>query len=251
MSTQKTRNTFSGFAKAALIFVTAGVMFISPLAAQGAIEEIPVEPQAETLSTEDKAFEAAKPELKEQLMQQKQDDVLMEHIADLRSEAEVTFDLAAYAQDDPEAVIAEVDGVAITKTSVQQFEQQQLQSIGLPADSAEARQLLETYRPMIVEQLVNTLIIQQKAESEGVKATQKQIDEEYSMYAEHFGGEQMLEQQLAMMGFSAEDLKQEIAQQLPIQLYINAYIEKHFDPAEVEITEEELREYYDMINQMR
>lgn len=237
------------FTKAAFLFAAA--IFISPLAAQGAIEEIPVEQQVESQSAEDRAFEAAKPQLREQLIQQKQDDVLMEHIEDLRSEAEVTFDLKAYAQDDPEAVIAEVDGVAITKTSVQQFEQQQLQSIGMPADSAEAQQLLETYRPMIVEQLVNTLLIQQKAESEGLTATQQQIDQEYSMYAEHFGGEQMLEQQLAMMGFTSEDLKNEIAQQLPIQLYINAYIEEHFDPEHVEITEEELREYYEMINQMQ
>jgi antitoxin component HigA of HigAB toxin-antitoxin module len=225
------------FTKAAFLF--AAVIFISPLAAQGAIEEIPVEPQVESQSAEDQAFEDAKPQLREQLMQQKQDDVLMEHVADLRSEADVRFDLKAYAQDDPEAVIAEVDGIAITKTSVQQFEQQQLESIGMPAESAEAKQL------------VNTLLIQQKAESEGLKATQQQIDQEFSMYAEHFGGEQMLEQQLAMMGFTSEDLKNEIAQQLPIQLYINAYIEEHFDPEQVEITEEELREYYEMINQMQ
>jgi FKBP-type peptidyl-prolyl cis-trans isomerase (trigger factor) len=221
----------------------------APLAAAGAAEEVPFEQPAEPAVETDPAFEQAKPQVREQILQQKQNDVLMEHLEQLRAEAEVTSDLGAYNQGSPETVIASVNGEEITKEIIQQFEQQQLQSIGLDSGSAEAKQMLETYRPMIVDQLINTLLIEHKAAADGIEATEAQIENEYQRYAQQFGGEEVLEQQLEMIGYSQQDLKDEIASQLPTQLYISSYLEQNFDPESVEITEQELREYYDRIKE--
>jgi|GEM_PF-6317513 len=212
-----------------------------------AAEEMPdmlAEPEGE-----ENGFEQARPQLEEQLIQEKQDEVIMEHMDELREEADVQVDMDAVETGGDDAVVATVNGEEIYGEQLRQMEEhemQQLSMFGIDPESEEAEELIADLRPQIVENLVAVSVVEQKTEEMGITVTEEDVEQQYQMYTQQFGGEQQLEQQLEQAGMSSEDLKDEIAQQLPVQIYITQYLEEHMDEEDLEFSEEELRELYDM-----
>ncbi|MGM0432094.1 MAG: SurA N-terminal domain-containing protein [Spirochaetota bacterium] len=201
--------------------------------------------------SDDEGFEQAKPMLKEQLMQQKQNEVLMDHISDLSQAADVDTHLESYEDLESDEAVALVNGEEIAKSELQDLERQQASNYGLDPESEESAELMNNLRSSILEQLVNTKLIEMEAEEAGLEATEEQVDQQYNQFAQQYGGEEEMEKLLEEQGWSPADLRDEIASQLPVQLYVEQYLEENFDPDNVEISDEELRELYEMQQQQQ
>ncbi|MCF7945648.1 MAG: SurA N-terminal domain-containing protein [Spirochaetia bacterium] len=206
--------------------------------------EIPVDP----LDSEGDGFEQARPELERQLAQQKQNEVLMEHLGELEAAADITTALDKAASGDQDAVVATVNGEDIPYRELAAMEQQQLQNLmmqGLDPESEQAENYIAQIRPQLLGNLINISLLKQKAEAEGVTAADEQIQQQVQMYIDQFGGEETLKQQLQQAGMTMDDLRNDIADQLPVQLYMEQYVSSVLDDSDLVFSEEELRELYE------
>ncbi len=197
-------------------------------------------------------FEAAKPQLEQQLRQEKEQEIIMQHLDDLEAASQVERYLDVFGEGDEDAVIATVNGEEIKKKELLEEEEQQKQQMmmmGMDPDSEESAQMLEQVRPQILDSLVLTEVLMQKIEEEGIAVTDEDVEAQYQEYVEEFQGEEMLEQQLEQAGMTKEELKQEIKEQLPLQIYIDNYVEENLDESDLDFSEEELREMYEMQQQ--
>ncbi len=213
-------------------------------------EEAPDEGEVE----KENGFEEAKPQLEEHLKQEKEQELIMEHLEDLEAESDVEKYPEVIDEGEDGTVVAEVNGEQIFIEQYQQEEEQQMQMMmqqGMDPESAEMSEMLEELRPQILDNLVNSLLIEKKVEEEGMTVSEDEVDEEYQMFAEQSGGEEMLEQQLEEAGYTAEELREDISQQLKIQTYMEGYIEENLDTEDLEFSEEELRELYEETQQQQ
>ncbi len=196
-------------------------------------------------------FEQIKPMLKEQLLQQKRSEVLMGHYEELKGQADIETDLGAYDSGDPDTTIAVVNGQKITKHTITVAEQQQMAAYGLEPGSEESEKIMAGIRSQILDNLVFTILLKQKAAQDGLKPTEEQVNQQYQLFTKQFGGEETLNAQLDQQGMTQEDLKNQIRNQLPVQLYIEQYLADNFDAESVVITEDEMRAYYDLVMQQQ
>lgn len=194
------------------------------------------------------SFEEAKPQLEQQLRQEKEQEIIMQHLDDLIEASDVETNLDVIGEGDEEAAVATVNGEEIKKEELLEMEEQekqQLMMMGMDPESEEAAQMIEERRPEILDNLIANTVLLQKVEEEGISISDERVEEEYQQYAEQVGGEEMLKEQLEQAGFTKEEFKQEIAEQLPIQTYVENYIEENLDEEDLEFTEEELRELFE------
>jgi len=204
--------------------------------------------QEQVQEKEEDSFEQAKSQIKQQLIREKQNEILMNHIEELRGEAEVETYLDRAGGDDESAVVAAVNGEEILNGDLMIREQQQMQqyaAMGLDPESENAKALLQRIRPQILESLISLELVGQKAETEGFSADESQVDEQYQRFVDQFGGEQALEEQLAAENLTKEELRSDIANQLNINEYLQQYIEDNVKPEDFAFSEQELRERYE------
>jgi DNA-binding transcriptional ArsR family regulator len=193
-------------------------------------------------------FEEAKPQLEQQLRQGKEQEVIMQHLDDLRDAANVETNLDVIDQGDGNVVVASINGEEISKEELleaEEQEKQQLMMMGMDPESEEAAQKIAEARPQILEKLIANVLLSQKIEEEGISASKEKVDEQYQQYVEQSGGEETLEQQLEQAGITKDELMQEIVKQLSIQTYIENYLADNLDEDELDFSEEELKELYE------
>ncbi len=193
-------------------------------------------------------FEEARPQLEQALREEKEQEIIMEHLNDLIAASTVETNLDVMATGDQNAVVATVNGAEIKQEELLQLEEQEKQQfmmMGMDPESEEVTQMLEEMRPQMLDNLIATTVLQQKLEEENISASETEVEEYYQQYVEQFGGEEELEQQLEQAGVTKEELKQEISEQLPIQTYLEKYLEENLSEEELDFPEEELRELYE------
>jgi FKBP-type peptidyl-prolyl cis-trans isomerase (trigger factor) len=198
-------------------------------------------------------FEEAKPLLEQQLRQEKEQEIIKQHLDDLRDAADVETNLDDIGESVENLVVASVNGEEIMKEELLELEEkekQQLMMMGLDPESDEVAQMMEEARPQILENLIVNVLLMQKIEEEGISASEEKVEEQYQQYVEQFGGEEMLEQQLEQAGITKDELMQEIVKQLSIQNYIKNYLAENLNEDELNFSEEELRELYEAQQQM-
>ncbi len=194
------------------------------------------------------SFEEAKPRLEQELRQRKENEILMQHLDDLIVASNIEISLDVIGTGDEGAVVAMVNREEIKKEellALEEQEKQQLVMMGLDPESEEAAQMMEQMRPQILDNLIANKVLMQKIEEDGVSASEVQVEEHYQQYAAQFGGEEMLEQQLEQAGLTKDDLKQEIYEQLPIQIYVENYLAENLSEDELVFPESELKELYE------
>jgi len=201
---------------------------------------------------DENGFEEAKPQLEQQLKQQKEQEILMGHVDELREDAEVETHLDVVGEGDESAVVATVDGEEILKEELLAMEEQQKQQLamqGLDPDSEEADQMMEEMRPDLLENIVMIALLEQKAQKEDITVEDDEVDEYYQQFAQQAGGEEMLEEQLEEADITEEELKSDIADQMLIEQYMDHYIVENVPEDELEFSEEELRDLYEQQQQ--
>jgi len=197
-------------------------------------------------------FEEAKPQLEQQMRQQKEQEILMGHVDELREDAAVETNLEVVGEGDESAVVATVNGSEILKEELMAMEEQQKQQLamqGLDPDSEEADQMMEEMRPDMLDNIVMVELLQQEAQEEGITVEDDEVDEYYQQVAQQAGGEEMLEQQLEEAGITEDEIKSDIYNQMLVEQYMDQYIAENVPEDELEFSEEELREFYEQQQQ--
>ena len=199
-------------------------------------------------TTEDDDFEAIKPQLEEHLKEEKEQELIAEHLKELEEEYNVEKYPEALSDGADETIVARVNDEEINFEQYQLREEQQMQMMiqqGMNPESPEMEQMMEELRPQILDDLVNNLVLEYKVAEENITVNDEELDEHYQMIAEQSGGEEMLKQQLEEEGFTIEELKEDITQQLKIQTYLSNFVEENLDEEQLEFSDEELRELYE------
>ena len=102
-----------------------------------------------------------------------------------------------------------------------------------------SKEAAEQVKEQTLDSLVTQTLILQKAEEEKIKASESEIDEEYSSYEEQFGGEKEMAKALKSQGMDEDAMKAKIAEYL-----ISVKYQDKVAPAE-KVTDKEIKKYYD------
>lgn len=96
--------------------------------------------------------------------------------------------------------------------------------------------LITLYGENVLNQLIVNKIIEIDAENQGIKVTNEELDEQLEQYYNMYGGEETFTAYLEMNGFKLEDFKEDVKRSIMLD---------HILEARIEITEEEMKEYFE------
>lgn len=168
----------------------------------------------EQAGTEEQVDQEALNEMKEKLAkQQVEDDVIVAVVND-----------------------EELDGEKYN--TVLQSIQMQYQEMGVDPTAEETAEQIQSHS---LNEVVNQALLLQKAKAENIQVSDEEIDDEYGMLAEQYGGEDALEEIL-----KSEELdKDAFREQIESSILYSKYIEV-IAPTE-EVSDEDVKAYYDEI----
>ena len=155
-----------------------------------------------------------------------------------------------------EDVVATVNGEVVTEEEFNQAmeqEKMQYQAQGVDLESEEMAEMLADLEEQVLDNyFIISILLEQKAEEQGIEISDEEIEERYQEYAAQFGGEEQLLEAMEDAGLNREDLDEDIIRELTIQNYLDQYLETYLEenPDErieadkVELSDEEVEEYY-------
>ncbi len=156
-------------------------------------------------------------------------------------------------------VVAKVNGEEIYRNDFEQAleqEKMQYEMQGMDLDSEEMSDTLKEIEQHVLDNyfIVPTLI-KQKAEEEGITVSEQDIEERYQEYVVAFGGEEEFLEQLEAANMSHEGIKEDIANELSIQRYLDYYLDEYLEAnpeervvaEEIDITTADLEEHYQQL----
>ena len=114
-------------------------------------------------------------------------------------------------------VVASVDGEKITKDEVYNL-------------------MVSQYGSSVVETLINNKVIELEGEKEGIEVSKKEINAELDNFIKSYGGEETFNSALEASGISLADFKKDIENYLIVEKILGK---------EIEITEDEMKEYFE------
>lgn len=154
--------------------------------------------------------------------------------------------------EEQDTAVAMVNGEEIGRGEFE-FYMQQVKSMyemqGVDLESDEMQEMREGVEQQVLEELINRALLLQRAEDQGFSADEEEVQEEYEYLQEHFGGEEMLLEELEAMGMSPESLRKDLHQQLTIQEYVDYYLEEELEEGELDVSPEEVEELYDQYSE--
>jgi len=153
---------------------------------------------------------------------------------------------------DPESgdVVATVNGEEIYEGELEMTMQQVMQQQGIDPQDEQMGEMQDQLKQDILDDLITTTLLAQKAEEKGLQLTDEEVEEEYQAMAEMSGGLEQFEQQLQMMGQSPEAVKDEIKTHSAPQLYFENHFRERAEEEGIEVSEEEIEEEYEEIIEM-
>ncbi|AFG38471.1 SurA N-terminal domain-containing protein [Spirochaeta africana] len=209
---------------------------------------------AATPQPADDGFAQARPQLEQQLIQEREREAFSNHLDQLRADGDIQTYPERIDGGDAGTVIAVVNGSDILLADYQPLEAQQIQAMtsqGLDPDSEEMREMIDQQRPQLIDHFITRTLLMQQVAQEGITIGDDQIDEQIAVYSQQFGSEEALYEQLDQVGLSREQFYAEIREELAVQEYIEAFLDTALSDADLEFSEEELREMYEMQQQMQ
>jgi parvulin-like peptidyl-prolyl isomerase len=175
-----------------------------------------------------------------------------------------TITLSSCAGDDSatavnEEVVAAVNGEEISMEEFEQaLEQEKNQYLaqGVDLESPEAGDMTEELEEQVLYgYFIYPMLLQQKADEEGITVSEERIDNRFQEYAASFGGEEKLLEEVEASGMDLDRVYDDITRELTIENYLEQYLETYLEEhpeeeiSEVEVTvsEEEVRDFYDQL----
>jgi hypothetical protein len=141
-------------------------------------------------------------------------------------------------REDPK-VVARVNGKEITRKDLD-FQIQKLaqsQQVSVPGEQTEERKKFEQEE---LNHMINSALLAQDAEKQEFRPKQEEVDAQYSVLTNQVGGEEKLNQALQNIGITAEQLREDMTNQIMLEQYFNSIKEKN----EIVVTDEEVKAFY-------
>lgn len=137
-------------------------------------------------------------------------------------------------------VVAKVNGREIKRDDLdlQVKKMAQARQMSVPDNQTEEGKQFEEKE---LDHMINDILLVQDAEKQGFEPKQEEIDAHYSALANQVGGEERLKQALQVMGIKIEQLRENLADQIKIEQYLNFVKEKN----EIDVTDEEIKDFYE------
>lgn len=146
-----------------------------------------------------------------------------------------------FAAQENSVVVAVVNGQEITgedlNTSIIQFNQAALAQ-GVDTASPE---VIADIRTQALEVLVNTTLLRQAAQEQGIEVTAEATAERLAAIQIDIGGEEALQARIAELGLTQADLEEDIKEEIIIQTLLDTL----FVEAEVVVSAQEIQGVYD------
>ena len=142
-------------------------------------------------------------------------------------------------REDPK-VVARVNGKEITRKDLD-FQIQKLaqsQQVSVPGEQTEERKKFEQEE---LNHMINSALLAQDAEKQEFRPKQEEVDAQYSVLTNQVGGEEKLNQALQNIGITAEQLREDMTNQIMLEQYFNSIKEKN----EIVVTDEEVKAFYE------
>lgn len=160
---------------------------------------------------------------------------------------------------DNEEVVATVNGETVSRVEFEQAleqEKMQYQMQGIDLDSEEMSEMLsELENHVLNNYFVIPILLEKRAEAAGINISEDEIEDRYQDYVAQLGGEEQLEEQMAAVDLSRDDLDQDISRELTITKYIEQYLEDYYeenpdekvDEASIDLSDDEIEEQYQQL----
>ena len=133
-----------------------------------------------------------------------------------------------------EGVWAIVDGAPITRAEVDKYYRTQLNPDAPEPSQDEALSL----RLNVLDELVNNHILLEKAKTLGLQAADGEVEDKFTEFKSPYTEEEF-QRQLKARGYTVDDLRNDIRQQLSIQKVIN-----HEVVAKIAVTDQDVQDFY-------
>lgn len=156
-------------------------------------------------------------------------------------------------------VVATVNGEEIYRVELDQAVEQEMmqyQMEGIDPESDEMEGMIEELEEHVLENyFIIPTMVRQKAEEEGITVGEEEVEARFQEYAEAFGGEEALLDQMAQSQMTREDIDQDIEKELITQNYLDQYMEGYLEDnpeerveeEEIEISSDEVEEHYEQL----
>ena len=138
------------------------------------------------------------------------------------------------AQRPDEGVWGMVDGAPITSVEVDKFYRTQLNPDAPQPSQDEALSL----KLNVLDELINNHILLEKAKTLGLQAADGEVEDKFTEFKSPYTEEEF-QRQLKARGYSVDDLRNNIRQQLSIQKVIN-----HEVVAKITVTDQDVQDFY-------
>lgn len=200
---------------------------------------------------QDDGFAQVRPQIEQQLRQQKEQEMIMDHIEQIREDSQIETFLEDIS-DDAGSVAALVNDEVILLEEILLREQQQRQGMveqGQDPDTEEMQEWLSGQRPGMLDNLITTTLLRQRAVEAGVTVSDEDIDNQIDQYVAQFGSREALDEQVQASGMSQDEFRSMIADELLFDEYLENYVAENLSEDDLDFSEEELREAYQQMQQ--
>lgn len=99
---------------------------------------------------------------------------------------------------------------------------------------------LKELKENILEQMIDEKLLLKKAEKEGIRITDAEVDQGMDEIRNRFGGELEFQNEISKQGLTGEKFRKNVREQLQVIKLINQNVRSRISPP----TEEEIKEYY-------
>lgn len=158
-------------------------------------------------------------------------------------------------------IVARVNGEEVTRAefeTILEQEKMQYEMQGMDLESEEMSDMLgELQQHVLDNYFVIPILLEQKAQEEGIEISEEEIEDRYQDYVAQFGGEEQLKEQMAAVDVTRDELDEDIIRELTIQNYIEQYLEEYLeenpeeqiDKESIELSEEEIEHRYQQLQE--
>jgi peptidyl-prolyl cis-trans isomerase C len=147
------------------------------------------------------------------------------------------FDLGGQFQ--PNAVLARVNGMEITRSEVDRETNNLLQQFQGRIPPGQANQLRANLEKQALENLINLRLLTQELEREGIEVEKEAVDERIDEIKNRMPSPEKFQEQLALSGISEEQFRRIIENNIKIE----TLLDRHAPPGE-EASEEQIEIFY-------
>jgi parvulin-like peptidyl-prolyl isomerase len=149
----------------------------------------------------------------------------------------------------PDTVVATVNAEEITRGQFDTRFTQASSSYAMQGVDITNPEVVGQIEEQVIQQLINEALVLQAAEQEGMSADQGEIDRQFDEIVAGFESEADFQSQLSANNLTAEQLRQNIADGMLIESYIDDHIARNVAPEELEVSEEEIVDLYETYTQ--